>query len=95
MSLSHWATYIRDDSVYGSANERRRYIFMPPLIGWAHTQNHPSGFLHPWTNENKTFLMPISVKNKTHFLLNDIIITSANKIKAMQLCFSKKEIKKL
>ena len=23
----------------GSANERRRYIVMPPLIGWAHTQN--------------------------------------------------------
>ena len=23
----------------GSANERRRYIITPPLIGWAHTQN--------------------------------------------------------
>ena len=22
----------------GSANERRRYIVMPPLIGWAHIQ---------------------------------------------------------
>ena len=39
--------------------------------------------------------MPISVKNKTYFLLVDIIITSAKKIKVMQLCFSKKEIKKL
>ena len=40
--------------------------------------------------------MPISVKNfKTYFLLIDIIITSANKIKVVQLCFSKKEIKKL
>ena len=25
----------------GSANERRRYYAMPPLIGWAHTQNDP------------------------------------------------------
>ena len=25
----------------GSANERRRYIVTPPLIGWAHTQNYP------------------------------------------------------
>ena len=25
----------------GSANERRCYIVMPPLIGWAHTQNDP------------------------------------------------------
>ena len=39
--------------------------------------------------------MPISVKNKTYFLLIDIITTSVNKIKVMQLCFSKKEIKKL
>ena len=41
--------------------------------------------------------MPISVKNKTYFLLIDIIITSVNKFKVpvMQLCFSKKEIKKL
>ena len=35
--------------------------------------------------------MPISVKNKTYFLLFDIIISSVNKIKGMQLCFSKKE----
>ena len=35
--------------------------------------------------------MPISVKNKTYFLLFDIIITSVNKIKGKQLCFSKKE----
>ena len=39
--------------------------------------------------------MPISVKNKTYFLLIDIMITSIYKIKALQLCFSKKEIKKL
>ena len=25
----------------GSANERRHYIVMPPLIGWVHTQNDP------------------------------------------------------
>ena len=25
----------------GLANERRHYIVMPPLIGWAHTQNDP------------------------------------------------------
>ena len=39
--------------------------------------------------------MPTSVKNKTYFLLIDIIITSVNKIKVMQLCFSKKKINKL
>ena len=39
--------------------------------------------------------MPISVKNKTYFLLIDIIIISVNKVKIMQLCFSKKEIKNL
>ena len=38
--------------------------------------------------------MPITVKNKTFFLLIDIIVTSVKKIKAMQLCFSKKEINK-
>ena len=27
--------------VMGSANERRRYIVTPPLIGWARTQNEP------------------------------------------------------
>ena len=26
----------------GSANERRRYFAMSPLVGWAHTQNGPS-----------------------------------------------------
>ena len=43
------------------------------------------------------FLMPILVKNKTYFLLIDIIITSVNKIRVMQfqLCFSKNEIKNL
>ena len=25
----------------GSANQRRHYYVMPPLIGWAHTQNDP------------------------------------------------------
>ena len=25
----------------GSANEKMRYIVMPPLIGWAHSQNYP------------------------------------------------------
>ena len=39
--------------------------------------------------------MTISVKNNTYFLLIDIIITSVNKIKGMQLCFSKKEIQNL
>ena len=40
--------------------------------------------------------MPISVKNKTYFLLIDIIITSVNKFKVMQSCFfNKKGIKKL
>ena len=39
--------------------------------------------------------MPISVKNKTYFSLIDIIITSVNKIKGMQLCFSKKKIQNL
>ena len=53
------------------------------------------GFYTPEPMKNKTFLMPISVKNKTYFLLIDIIITCANKVKVMQLCFSKKEIKKL
>ena len=53
------------------------------------------GFYTPEAMKNKTLLMPISVKNKTYFLLIDIIITCANKIKVMQLCFSKKEIKKL
>ena len=39
----------------GSANERRRYIITPPLIGWAHTQNDP------WYN-------PISFEiTETHF----------------------------
>ena len=37
--------------------------------------------------------MPISTKNKTYFLFIDIIITNVNKIKVMQLCFSKGEIK--
>ena len=32
--------------------------------------------------------MPTSVQNKTYFLLIDIMITSVNKIKVMQLCFS-------
>ena len=48
-----------------------------------------SGFLHPQTNEKwdlfHAFLMQISVENKTYFLLID---------KVMQLCFSKKEMKK-
>ena len=52
------------------------------------------GFYTPEPMKNKTILMPILVKNKTYFLLIDII-TSVNKIKVMQLCFSKKEIKKL
>ena len=40
--------------------------------------------------------MPISVKkNMTYFLLIDIIITRVYKIKVLQMCFSKKEIKKL
>ena len=39
--------------------------------------------------------MPISVEKKTYFLPIYIIITSVNKIKVLQLCFSKKEIKKL
>ena len=30
----------------GSANERRRYVVPPPLIGWAHTQNDPWLAMH-------------------------------------------------
>ena len=56
-----------------------------------------AGFLHIGTNEKldlfNAFLMPILVNNKTYFLLIDIIITSVNKIKVKQLCFSKKENK--
>ena len=33
-----WASYFRDPSGMGSANERRRYMVRPSLIGWAHTQ---------------------------------------------------------
>ena len=29
----------RDQSGYGSANERRRYIVMLSLIGWTHTSS--------------------------------------------------------
>ena len=29
----------------GSANEKKHYIVMPPLIGWAHIQNDPLDFI--------------------------------------------------
>ena len=52
---------IRDNSGYGSANERRRYIVAPPLIGWAHTQNDPyTLYRHPLSH----------VYSCTHWTLN-------------------------
>ena len=36
--MIQWSGIIQN---MGSANERRCYIVMAPLIGWAHTQNDP------------------------------------------------------
>ena len=38
----------------GSANERRRYIVTPPIIGWAHTQNDPGNELLVQVNASKS-----------------------------------------
>ena len=43
----YWGDFIRVFGmciIMGSANESRRYIVTPPLIGWAHTHNDPCTF---------------------------------------------------
>ena len=63
----------------GSANERRRYIVMPPLIVWAHTQNDPCTFWSVcightlWINTKGEFILSVllcwycaSISKPTH-----------------------------
>ena len=47
-----------------SANERRRYIVTPPLIGWAHTQKDP------WILHTKLDLMLQSAQHRENKSFN-------------------------
>ena len=47
--MAHYGTINYNLGIFlcmGSANERRHYNVMPPLTGWAHTQNDPCTIMH-------------------------------------------------